>query len=111
MSGYDGVLRGVPYVGRRVREGARSTAGHREEATQRTPQDRLAHHTRTQTAPVPTRPDQEVRLHSLSQFNRPYSRRSHDEQKARLGRQIYRKFARQYVNCDVTSLLLNIPVT
>ena len=29
--------------------------------------------------------------------NRPYSRCGHDEQKARLGWQIYRKFARQYV--------------
>ena len=43
--------------------------------------------------------------------NRPYSRRGHDEQKARLGWQIYRKFARQYVNRDVTSLLLHVPVT
>ena len=46
-----------------------------------------------------------------SAFYRPYSRRGHDEQKARLGWQIYRKFARQYVNRDVTSLLLNDPVT
>ena len=30
--------------------------------------------------------------------NRPYSRRGHDGQKERLGLQIYRKFARQYVN-------------
>ena len=44
-------------------------------------------------------------------LNRPYSRRGHDEQKARLGWQIYRKFARQYVNRDVTYLLLNVPVT
>ena len=43
--------------------------------------------------------------------NIPYSRRGHDEQKARLGWQIYRKFARQYVHRDVTSLLLNVPVT
>ena len=43
--------------------------------------------------------------------NRPYSRRGHDGQKERLGLQIYRKFARQYVNCDVTSLLLHVPVT
>ena len=43
--------------------------------------------------------------------NGPYSRRGHVEQKARLGWQIYRKFARQYVNRDVTSLLLNVPVT
>ena len=43
--------------------------------------------------------------------NRPYSRRGHDEQKARLGWQIYRKFARQYVNRDVTSLLIHVPVT
>ena len=43
--------------------------------------------------------------------NRPYSRRGHDGQKERLGLQIYRKFARQYVNCDVTSLLLRVPVT
>ena len=38
--------------------------------------------------------------------NRPYSRRGHDEQKARPGWEIYRKFARQYVNRDLTSLLL-----
>ena len=44
-------------------------------------------------------------------LNRPYSRRGHDGQKARLGWQIYRKFARQYVNRDITSLLLNVPVT
>ena len=31
--------------------------------------------------------------------------------KKRLGLQIYRKFARQYVNCDVISLLLHVPVT
>ena len=43
--------------------------------------------------------------------NRPYSRRGHDGQKERLGLQIYRKFARQYVNCDVTSLLRHVPVT
>ena len=43
--------------------------------------------------------------------NRPYSRRGHDGQKERLGLQIYRKFARQYVNCDATSLLLQVPVT
>ena len=43
--------------------------------------------------------------------NRPYSRRGHDGQKERLGLQIYRTFARQYVNCDVTSLLLHVPVT
>ena len=42
--------------------------------------------------------------------NRPNSRRGHDGQKERLGLQIYRKFARQYVNCDVTSLLLHVPV-
>ena len=41
----------------------------------------------------------------------PYSRRGHDGQKERLGLQIYRKFARQYVNCDVTSFLLHVPVT
>ena len=46
-----------------------------------------------------------------SDLNRPYSRRGHDGQKERLGLQIYRKFARQYVNCDVTSLLLHVPVT
>ena len=34
--------------------------------------------------------------------NRAYSRRGHDEQKARIGWQIYRKFARQYVSRDVT---------
>ena len=38
--------------------------------------------------------------------NGPYSRRGHDGQKERLGLQIYRKCARQYVNCDATSLLL-----
>ena len=43
--------------------------------------------------------------------NRPYSRRGHDGQKERLGLHIYRKCARQYVNCDVTSLLLHVPVT
>ena len=43
--------------------------------------------------------------------NRPYSRRGHDGQKERLGLQIYCKFARQYVNCDATSLLLHVPVT
>ena len=43
--------------------------------------------------------------------NRPYSRRGHDGQKERLGLQIYRKFARQYVNCDVTALLFHVPVT
>ena len=36
-------------------------------------------------------------------MNRPYSRRGHDGQKERLGWQIYRKFARQYVNSIVTS--------
>ena len=46
----------------------------------------------------------------IGMFNRPYSRRGHDEQKARLGWQIYRKFARQYVNRDITSLLLHVPV-
>ena len=40
-----------------------------------------------------------------------HRRRGHDEQKERLGLQIYRKFARQCVNCDVTSLLLRVPVT
>ena len=44
-------------------------------------------------------------------YNRPYSSRGHDGQKERLGLQIYRKFARPYVNCDVTSLLLHVPVT
>ena len=44
-------------------------------------------------------------------YNRPYSRRGHDGQKERLGLQIYRKFARQYVNYDATSLLLQVPVT
>ena len=44
-------------------------------------------------------------------YNRPYSRRGHDGQKERLGLQIYRKFAHQYINCDVTSLLLQVPVT
>ena len=43
--------------------------------------------------------------------NIPYSRRGHDEHKSRLGWKIYRKFARQYVNPDVTSLLLNVHVT
>ena len=43
--------------------------------------------------------------------NRPYSRRGHDGQKERLGLQIYCKFARQYVNCDVTSLLFHVPMT
>ena len=43
--------------------------------------------------------------------NIPYSLRGHDGQKERLVLQIYRKFARQYVNCDVTSLLLHVPVT
>ena len=47
----------------------------------------------------------------LQHTNRPYSRRGHDGQKERLGLQIYRKFARQFVNCDVTSLLLHFPVT
>ena len=47
----------------------------------------------------------------MTKFNRPYSLRGHDEQKARLGWQIYRKFAHQYVNPDVTSLLLNVHVT
>ena len=42
---------------------------------------------------------------------RPNSRRGHDGQTERLGLQIYRKFARQYVNCDATSLLLHVPVT
>ena len=42
--------------------------------------------------------------------HRPYSRRGHDGQKERLGLQIYRKFARQYVHCDATSLLLHVPV-
>ena len=42
---------------------------------------------------------------------RAYSRRGHDGQKEGLGLQIYRKFARQYVNGDVTSLLLHVPVT
>ena len=48
--------------------------------------------------------------------NRPYSRRGHDGQKERLGLQIYRKFARQYVNSivtsrsrDVTSLFRHLP--
>ena len=48
---------------------------------------------------------------ATSLHNRPYSRRGHDRQKERLCLQIYRKFARQYVNCDVTSLLLNVLVT
>ena len=43
--------------------------------------------------------------------NIPYSRRGHDEQKARLGWQIYRKVARQYVTPEVTPLLLNVHVT
>ena len=47
----------------------------------------------------------------VSVSNRPYSRRGHDEQKTRLGWQIYRKCARQYVNPDVTSLLLYVHVT
>ena len=47
---------------------------------------------------------------AIKSINRPYSRRGHDGQKDRLGLQIYRKFARQYVNCDVTSLLLHVPV-
>ena len=47
--------------------------------------------------------------HPDHELNRPYSR--HDEQKARLGWQIYRKFARQYVNSNETSLLLHVPVT
>ena len=41
---------------------------------------------------------------SIYQTNRPYSRRDHDGQKERLGLQIYCKFARQYVNCEATSL-------
>ena len=51
-----------------------------------------------------------------SRMNRPYSRRGHDGQKERLGWQIYRKFARQYVNSivtsrsrDVTSLFRHLP--
>ena len=52
----------------------------------------------------------EVTIYVLS-ANRPYSRRGHDGQKERLGLQIYRNFARQYVNCDATSLLLHVPVT
>ena len=52
-----------------------------------------------------------VTLNCNVEVNRPYSRRGRDEQKARLGWQIYRKFARQYVNRDVTSLLINVPVT
>ena len=50
-------------------------------------------------------------LCEVTGVNTPYSRRGHDEQKATLGWQIYRKFARQYVNPDVTSLLLNVHVT
>ena len=53
----------------------------------------------------------ESKRHPLVTYNRPYSRRGHDGQKERLGWQIYRKFARQYVNHDVTSLLLHVPVT
>ena len=48
--------------------------------------------------------------------NRPYSRHGYDGQKERLGWQIYRKFARQYVNSivtsrsrDVTSLFRHLP--
>ena len=40
--------------------------------------------------------------------NRPYSRRGHDGQKERLGLQIYHKFARQYVNSDVTPLFRHL---
>ena len=43
-----------------------------------------------------------------SMVNTPYSRYGHDEQKARLGRQMC---ARKYVNRDVRSLLLHVPVT
>ena len=57
--------------------------------------------------PVTNRPST---YNSKLRCNRPYSRRGHDEQKARLVWQIYRKFARQYVNPDVTSLLLNVHV-
>ena len=49
-------------------------------------------------------------------YHRPYSRRGHDGQKERLGWQMYRKFARQYVNSivtsrsrDVTSLFRQLP--
>ena len=50
-------------------------------------------------------------LGTMNSPNRPYSRRGHDGQKERLGLQIYHKFARQYVNCDATPLLLQVPVT
>ena len=39
---------------------------------------------------------------NLTDTHGPYSRRGHDEQKARLGWQIYRKCARQLLNVPVT---------
>ena len=53
----------------------------------------------------------QTEIWGLQVKNRPYSRRGNDGQKERLGLQIFRKCARQYVNCDVTSLLLHVHVT
>jgi len=59
-AGDGSVLWGVPDVGRWVREVAGAAEGHRQEATQRAPEDCLAHHTCSQTSAGPPRPDQKV---------------------------------------------------